>query len=65
MPKSVWKLSTCLFAVSAFAASAPAFAQDNSGSGTAAGQTPTTPVESPTAAGCRSGGNWHRCADPR
>ena len=46
MRKSVWMLSTCLLA-----ASVPAMAQDSSGSGDAAGQTPTTPVESPTAQG--------------
>ncbi|CAA9499469.1 MAG: TonB-dependent receptor [uncultured Sphingomonadaceae bacterium] len=46
MRKSVWMLSTCLFA-----ASAPVVAQDSAGSGDAAGQTPTTPVESSTAQG--------------
>lgn len=46
MPKSLWMLSTCVLAIAA-----PAMAQDNAGSGTAAGQTPTTPVESPTANG--------------
>ena len=48
MPKSVWMLSTCLFAVTV---SAPAFAQDNAGSGDAAGQTPTTPSDTPVAQG--------------
>ncbi len=47
MLKSMWLLSTCIFAVVA----SPAHAQDSSGSGDAAGQTPTTPVDSPTAAG--------------
>ncbi len=49
MLKSMWLLSTCAVAIGAVAV--PAQAQDSSGSGTAAGQTPTTPVESPTAAG--------------
>ena len=46
MRKSTWLLSTCLVAVAV-----PAAAQDNSSTGDAAAQTPTTPVDSPTAAG--------------